>query len=267
MIAPARQSQAINHQNHTKITDQTNANTTVEMHSVCLRKGKTINGVMSKIRNRADLLKKSDDGSTATAYTTESQLFPKKCEVKLLKHLNHRAGKSRNFLKNGQDLRSRIRAGQFNNLRTRCTQKSQGYGQFKMRKFLMILVAVIGFGISANAQSSDLLAHVESTSTSTSTYIVDVLVYANNAADELCNYFNGSWVDRGLKIYCAFGGDVYTCTAYKVVKGMCAINGAIKLSIEGNYDAGLRSLLSGATDILVVSKVAGQRNAFKLTKR
>jgi hypothetical protein len=43
---------------------------------------------------------------TATIYKTELQLFPKKCEVKLQKHLNHSAGKSRNFLKNGQDLRS-----------------------------------------------------------------------------------------------------------------------------------------------------------------
>jgi hypothetical protein len=48
-------------------------------------------------------LKKFDDGSTATIYETESQLFPKKCEVKLHKHSNHIAGKSRNFLKNGQD--------------------------------------------------------------------------------------------------------------------------------------------------------------------
>jgi hypothetical protein len=33
--------------------------------------------------------------------------------VKLHKHSNHGAGKSSNFLKNGQDLRSRIRAGNF----------------------------------------------------------------------------------------------------------------------------------------------------------
>ncbi|MDR1544316.1 MAG: hypothetical protein LBS50_07940 [Prevotellaceae bacterium] len=143
-----------------------------------------------------------------------------------------------------------------------------------MKKYLLILVAVIGFGISANAQelavnnvskqysaSTELLAYTESTSTS----VVDILVYANDAAYEMCNYFNGSWVDTGLKIYCSFGGDIYTCTAYKIVKGMCAINGAIKLSIEGNYDAGLRALLSGTTDIFVASKVG--TNAFKLVTR
>jgi hypothetical protein len=35
-------------------------------------------------------------------YKTESQLLQKKCEVKLQEHLNHIAGKSRNFLKNGR---------------------------------------------------------------------------------------------------------------------------------------------------------------------
>ena len=43
--------------------------------------------------------KRSDERSTATTYKTESQLFPKKCGVKLQNHLNHTAGKSRNFLK------------------------------------------------------------------------------------------------------------------------------------------------------------------------
>jgi hypothetical protein len=49
----------------------------------------------------------SDDGKTATTYKTESQLFSKKCAIKLPKHANHTAGKSSNFLKNGQDLQRR----------------------------------------------------------------------------------------------------------------------------------------------------------------
>ena len=43
--------------------------------------------------------KKSDEVSAAIVYTTESQLFPRKCEVKLQEHLNNSAGKSRYFLK------------------------------------------------------------------------------------------------------------------------------------------------------------------------
>ena len=137
-----------------------------------------------------------------------------------------------------------------------------------MKKIFVILVALIGFGISVNAQeqaaqkqTNDLLAFTEE---APSTSVVDILIEANDVAYELCNYFNGSWVDVGLKIYCSFGGDVYTCTAYKITKGLCAINGAIKLSIEGNYDAGLRSLLSGATDIFVASRAGS--NAYRLAK-
>lgn len=37
-------------------------------------------------------------------------------------------------------------------MRTRNTKKSQGYGRNKMKKILVILIAVIGFGVIANAQ-------------------------------------------------------------------------------------------------------------------
>jgi hypothetical protein len=51
-----------------------------------------------------------------------------------------------------------VRAGRNsnNNLRTRCTNKSQGYGQFIMKHIFIILVAVIGFGFSVNAQIPDI---------------------------------------------------------------------------------------------------------------
>jgi len=48
----------------------------------------------------------SDDVKSPQHIKTESQLFSNKCVVKLQEHLNHIAGKSKNFLKNGQDLRS-----------------------------------------------------------------------------------------------------------------------------------------------------------------
>jgi hypothetical protein len=52
-------------------------------------------------------------------------------------------------LNNGQDLRSQSEQENLTIVRTRYTKKSQGYGQSKMKKIVMILVAVIGFlGIS-----------------------------------------------------------------------------------------------------------------------
>jgi hypothetical protein len=51
-------------------------------------------------------LAKFENNEWLSTYKTESQLFPKKCGVKLHEHLNHGAGKNGNFLKNGQDLQS-----------------------------------------------------------------------------------------------------------------------------------------------------------------
>lgn len=122
-----------------------------------------------------------------------------------------------------------------------------------------MLVALIGINISANAQkrfveNNNLLASVESTSSTT----FDILVSANQAVDDLCNYFNGSWVNTGLTLYCTFGGDVVTCTAYKIVQATCTINGAVRLYIEGNAEAALKKLLIGSAKVYTVSKVGGK---------
>lgn len=92
---------------------------------------------------------------------------------------------------------------------------------------------------------------------------IEILVKASDAVDEFCNYFNGSWVDTGLTLYCAFGGDVYTCTAYKVVRAACGINGAVRLAIEGDYEAALKKLLTSSTTVYSIIKVAGE---FHLTE-
>ncbi len=86
--------------------------------------------------------------------------------------------------------------------------------------------------------------------------VIDILVYANSAVDDLCNYFNDSWANTALTIYCSFGGDMYTCTAYKVVQAACTVNGAVKLMIEGDASAALKKMISGATKIYSVSKVS-----------
>lgn len=92
---------------------------------------------------------------------------------------------------------------------------------------------------------------------------IEILVKASDAVDDFCNYFNGSWVDTGLTLYCAFGGDVYTCTAYKVVRAACGINGAVRLAIEGDYEAALKKLLTSSTTVYSIVKVAGE---FHLTE-
>jgi hypothetical protein len=51
-------------------------------------------------------------GQAATIYKTELQLFPKKCRVKLQKHLNHIAGLSSPTLKTGKTCKA-VRAGIF----------------------------------------------------------------------------------------------------------------------------------------------------------
>lgn len=92
---------------------------------------------------------------------------------------------------------------------------------------------------------------------------IEILVKASDAVDEFCNYFNGSWIDTGLTLYCAFGGDVYTCTAYKVVRAACGINGAVRLAIEGDYETALKKLLTSSTTVYSIVKIAGE---FHLTE-
>ena len=92
---------------------------------------------------------------------------------------------------------------------------------------------------------------------------IEILVKASDAVDELCNYFNGSWLDTGLTLYCNFGGDVYTCTAYKVVRAACGINGAVRLAIEGDYETALKKLLTSSTTVYSIVKIAGE---FHLTE-
>lgn len=112
---------------------------------------------------------------------------------------------------------------------------------------------VNGFEIIAIYPSS-----VESSSST-----IEILVKASDAVDEFCNYFNGSWVDTGLTLYCTFFNDVYTCTAYKVVRAACGINGAVRLAIEGDYEAALKKLLTSSTTVYSIVKIAGE---FHLTE-
>ena len=79
--------------------------------------------------------------------------------------------------------------------------------------------------------------------------VIEILVEANQVVDDVCNYFNGSWVDTGLKIYCTFNGASTVCIAHKIVKAVCGINGAIKLYIEGDINNATKKLLTTGADI------------------
>ena len=84
-----------------------------------------------------------------------------------------------------------------------------------------------------------------------------MLVYASDVVDDLCNEFNGSWLDTGLRIYCRFGGDVYTCTAYRIVSAACGINGVVRLMMEGDANNALKRALDYSSKIFNVSKENG----------
>lgn len=90
---------------------------------------------------------------------------------------------------------------------------------------------------------------------SVSSTAVELLVKANDAVYEACEYFNGSWADVGLTLYCKFNpGSVYVCTAYKITKLACGISGAVKLSLEGDFNNAAKKALLAAGSIWVMSK-------------
>lgn len=99
---------------------------------------------------------------------------------------------------------------------------------------------------SGENQETDVLIAYDSST------LYEVLVYASNTVDNLCNYFNDSWADVALTWYCKLGGDVYTCTAYKLVTAACGMNGVVRLMIEGDYNAALKRALKTSAKVFNV---------------
>lgn len=133
-------------------------------------------------------------------------------------------------------------------------------------KRLFLISVIICFTFTAKAiENKNVTGNDNSalTETSSSASVAEVLVYANNAVDDFCNYFNGSWVDIGLTVYCSFGGDVYTCTAYKVLQVACTVNGAVKLYIEGDIESAIKKALQGTSKIYTMSKLS--RTEFQIS--
>ena len=131
-----------------------------------------------------------------------------------------------------------------------------------MKKITMLFL-LFAFSLQTFANTNDNNSNKEQQVSSNASF-VEILVEANRAVDDLCNYFEGSWADKGLSLYCSFGGDAYTCTIYKVAKATCSLNGAVRLYLEGDINGSLKKALSGASDIYKISKIG--RSEFKLTK-
>lgn len=99
---------------------------------------------------------------------------------------------------------------------------------------------------------------VKVTVLSASNSVVEFLVEANEVVNEVCNYFDNSWVDVGLSIYCTLGGDIYTCTAYKITKMACSLSGAVKLYMEGDINNATKKILKTGAQVWVMSKAGSQ---------
>lgn len=135
-----------------------------------------------------------------------------------------------------------------------------------MKKLLVLFLglSLILPSFANNHNKEIVVENKTSVLSNSSSSVVDLLVYANQAVDDLCNYFNGSWVDVGLTLYCTFGGDVYTCTAYKVVQATCVGSEAVRLYIEGDIEGAIKKTLQGSAKIYSVSKIGGK---FKISEK
>ncbi len=124
-----------------------------------------------------------------------------------------------------------------------------------MKKILLMLSLAL-FSINAFAGNSETSVEIENLAEDSR--VIEVLVEANAALDDLCDYFSGSWADTGLKIYCTFNKASAVCLAYKIVKVTCTINGAVRLSIEGDWNGAIKQSLIGATEVYVLSKTSSR---------
>lgn len=95
---------------------------------------------------------------------------------------------------------------------------------------------------------------------------MELLVEASDALDEFCNYFDNSWVDVGLSVYCSFAktGVYGECIIYKAVKALCGINGVVRLSMEGDISNAIKLGLKTGTQVYSIVKQS--RTAFAISE-
>ena len=129
-----------------------------------------------------------------------------------------------------------------------------------MKKILVCLSMLL---LSANVFANNSESGTSVMTQSQGNGAIEVLVKANAAVDDLCDYFNDSWANTGLRIYCTFNKASMVCVAYRVVKVTCAVNGAVRLMIEGDWNGAIKQSLAGATDLYQLTKRSG--NSYELT--
>lgn len=95
---------------------------------------------------------------------------------------------------------------------------------------------------------------------------MEMLVEFSDALNDFCNYFDDSWMDVGLSVYCAFTktGVYGECIVYRAWKAMCAVNGAVRLYMEGDISMAIRKGLKAGAQIYSLTKTAS--TTFKLTE-
>lgn len=116
----------------------------------------------------------------------------------------------------------------------------------------MMILCVSSFSFAQTNEdysSNDLIAYNPPASSA-----IEILVEANNAVYDLCNYFNGSWLDTGLTLYCAFNATSTTCLIYYATKATCEFSEVIKLYLEGDFNNATKRALTSGTKIYKLSK-------------
>lgn len=95
---------------------------------------------------------------------------------------------------------------------------------------------------------------------------MELLVEASDALNDFCNYFDNSWVDVGLTVYCSFAktGVYGECVIYKAVKALCGINGVVRLSMEGDISSAIKLGLKTGTQVYSIVKQS--RTAFTISE-
>ena len=101
---------------------------------------------------------------------------------------------------------------------------------------------------------------------SVSSTTMEVLVDWSNDLDAFCDYFNDSWLDAGLTLYCAFAGTgVYgECIIHRVIKATCGLNKVFLLTMQGDISSAIKQGLKTGAQIYSIAKQSDK--VFTLTE-
>ena len=140
--------------------------------------------------------------------------------------------------------------------------------------FLVVLFCCTAFSLFAKQpenppydetkETSEIIGTV--TVLSVSSTSIELLIEASDALNDFCNYFENSWADVGISLYCTFAGTgVYgECIIYKAFKAMCGINGVVRLTMEGDISNAIKRGIKTGTQIYSIVKQS--QKAFALSE-